>query len=201
MKRSFQMFKTTVLGGLLFLLPLAVVLVVLGKLAVLMRTAAQPFDAVVPVDSAGGVLLVNVLAVLTILVACFLAGLLAARGLGKRVVSTVDSALVNALPGYTFVKGLTDSMAQTDEMSESFLPVVARFDDCAQLAFEVDRTEKGHVVVYLPGAPNPWSGTVVYMTQDRVERLGISVADAVKNIRTLGRGSDEVQAILGSVAR
>ncbi len=196
MKNVFELFKTTVLGGLLFLVPLAVVMVVLGKIAVLMRAAAEPFDAVVPVDSVGGVILANSLAVLVIVVACFLAGLIAARGLGKQVVSTVDAALLNALPGYTFVKGFADSMAKSDEMAESFVPVLVKFDDYSQVAFEVERGDTGAVAIYLPGAPNPWSGSVVYVTADRVERLEMSVSEAVKSIRTLGRGSEDIQTKL-----
>jgi len=56
-------------------------------------------------------------------------------------------------------------------------------------SFEIERTAEGNVVVYLPGAPNPWSGTVVYLEPGRVEKLDMSVADAVKSIQALGRGS------------
>ena len=53
-------------------------------------------------------------------------------------------------------------------------------------------------MVYLPGAPNPWSGSVVYVTPDRVVRLGMSMSEAVKNIRTQGRGSEQVQSKLAT---
>ena len=55
--------------------------------------------------------------------------------------------------------------------------------------FEIERTPAGDVVVYLPGAPNPWSGTVVFVEQSRVEKLDMSVADAIRSIQALGRGS------------
>jgi uncharacterized membrane protein len=45
------------------------------------------------------------------------------------------------------------------------------------------------VAVYLPGAPNPWSGTVVYVTQERVKHLPMSVSEVVRNIWMLGKGS------------
>jgi len=67
--------------------------------------------------------------------------------------------------------------------------VIVKFDDNAQIAFEIERTERGNVVVYLPGSPNPWSGSVGYFEEDRVERLEMSVPDAINNIRHLGRGS------------
>lgn len=191
MKSTFNMIKTTVLGGLLFLIPLAVVLVVLGKLAGVMRVAAEPFDAVVPVDSVLGVVLANVLAVALIVVVCFVAGLIAMNRLGQRVTETVENGLLAAVPAYTFVKGFTDSVAETDEMSSTFIPILVKFDDHAMLAFETERTAEDHVVVYLPGSPNPWSGNVVYVEAERVSPLDISVPDAVKTVRMLGRGTAE----------
>lgn len=201
MKHAIEVFKATVLGGVVFLIPLAVVLVVLAKIVGMMRAAARPFSAVVPVDSVGGVLLVNVLGVLVILFTCFVAGLVASRGLGKHAVSNLDATLMDVLPGYAFMKGFAESMAKSDALAESFSPVLVRFDDYTQAAFEVERSdEHGYVAIYLPGAPNPWSGSVVYVTPDRVRRLEISVAEAVKRIRTLGRGSEELQTQLDAPA-
>jgi uncharacterized membrane protein len=45
------------------------------------------------------------------------------------------------------------------------------------------------VVVYLPGAPNPWSGSVAYFNSERVKRLEMTLSQAVKNIQRIGRGS------------
>ncbi len=193
MRGAFQLFKTTVVGGLLFLVPLAVVLVVVGRVVGVMRTAARPFDDMIPVDSMLGVLLANFLAVVAIIVVCFLAGLFAVNRLGQRMTETVETGLLAAVPGYTFVKGFTDSLAETDEMARSFVPILVRFDDHAMVAFEVDRTARGNAVVFLPGAPNPWSGNVVYVEPDRVTKLDMTVPDAVKLVRTLGRGTKDRQ--------
>ena len=87
---------------------------------------------------------------------------------------------------------MTDGFKQSEEQSRDFVPVIARFDDNAQIAFEVERTGHDEVVVYLPGCPDPWSGSVVYMKPDRIEPLPMSVSEAVRTIRTLGRGSSKV---------
>ena len=107
----------------------------------------------------------------------------------KRILNSLESKLLLALPEYSFVKGMTDSMKSSEEASKSFVPVVAQFDDNAQLGFEIERTEKGDVVIYLPGCPNSWSGSVVYVNEDRVERLDMTVSDGINNIRHLGCGS------------
>jgi uncharacterized membrane protein len=51
------------------------------------------------------------------------------------------------------------------------------------------------VVVYLPGAPNPWSGSVAYFNSERVKRLEMSVTQAVKNIQGIGRGSADYREL------
>lgn len=191
MKSTFDMFKATVIGGLLFLVPVAMVIVVLGKVAGVMRMAAQPFDDVVPVDSVLGVVLANVIAIAVIVVICFVAGLIAMNRIGQRMTETVENGLLAAVPAYTFVKGFTDSVAETDEMSATFVPILVRFDDHSMLAFETERTADGTVVVYLPGAPNPWSGNVVYVEPERVTPVDIKVPDAIKTVRLLGRGTSE----------
>jgi uncharacterized membrane protein len=189
MKRLLQFIKTTVIGGLIFFVPIIIVAAVLGKAYELMIKVAKPLSAWIPLDAIGGVALANILAVLAILLCCLIAGIIAKGATAKRVLKSVESKLLVAIPGYTFVKGMTDSLSGSEEAAKAFVPVVAKFDDNAQIGFEIERTESGNVVVYLPGSPNPWSGSVVYVNEDRVERLDMTVPDAINNIKHLGRGS------------
>lgn len=189
MKSIVEILKTTAVGGLVFLVPLVVAGMVLFKALDMMKRLAAPLDRWLGSDSELGVLALDLVLLAMVFLACLVAGLVAKSQRGRKVGTRVESALLSAVPGYAFVKGFTDSMSSSDDASESFTPVVARFDDNAMIAFEVERTESGKVVVYLPGAPNPWSGSLVYMTADRVEPLDVSMTVAVKSIRQLGRGS------------
>ena len=181
--------KATVIGGVFFLIPLAVVVVVVGKLVHVMKGVAGSLAPLLPVGTPIGALVLNLLAVLVILGFCFLAGLAAQKAHAKKIVAKLETTLLAALPGYAFVKAFGDNMRRSDEISESFVPVSVQFDDYSQLAFEIEREPNGKVALYLPSAPNPWSGTVVYVTDDRVTRLSMSLNDALKNIRMLGKGS------------
>ena len=60
------------------------------------------------------------------------------------------------------------------------------------LCFEIERTSDEKIVVYLPRAPNPWSGTVLYVDKDRVKPINASVTEAVKNIQSLGLGTEDL---------
>jgi uncharacterized membrane protein len=181
--------KTTAIGGLLFLIPIVVLTVILKKAYSIMLSVAEPLDRLIPVEAIGGVALSNILAVLCIFVACFLTGLLAKSKPGKAIFNWIDAKLSLYLPGYTYLKNLTSSF--TDEIDEGKVlkPVIAKLDDQSQLAFEVEHADDGAVVVYVPGAPDPRSGNVVYLTPDRVEPLDMTFGEVTRSLRQFGRGS------------
>jgi uncharacterized membrane protein len=160
MKRLFLLTKTTIIGGLIFIVPIIIVVAILGKAFELMILVAKPLSAWIPLDSIGGVALANILAVLAILLCCLIAGIIAKGATAKRILKSVEAKLLLAISGYTFVKGMTDSLNGSEEAAKAFVPVIAKFDDNAQLGFEIEWTEKSNVVVYLPGSPNTWSGSV-----------------------------------------
>ena len=66
--------KTTVIGGLLFLVPVVVLILVLNEARELMLMVADPLADWFPVESVGGVALANVIAVVALLLVCFVAG-------------------------------------------------------------------------------------------------------------------------------
>jgi len=187
MKHALELLKATALGGFLFLVPIAAAGLVLAKAFQFMKRLAEPFSGWLEAHS-GGILLGDLLAAAALLLVCLAAGLVARSPYGKRLGEWLESVLVSIVPGYGFVKGFTDSMSESDTAARAFKPVVARFDDNAQLAFEVERDAGGNVVVYLPGAPNPWSGSVVFMSAERVAPLKMSMPEATKHLRQLGRG-------------
>ena len=122
---------------------------------------------------------------------CFLAGRAARTETAAKFVRALESKFLSHIPVYAFVKGMTASIAGTEDR-EGMTAVLVRLDDYSQIAFEVERLEGGDVAVYLPGAPNPWSGAVCIMTEDRVQPLDASMMAAVQTIRHLGKGSGEL---------
>lgn len=187
MKKQPNAFRTTALGGLIFMVPFVVVLLILGKAFALTRTAAAPIAGAIGVDRVGAFALIDLLAVLLLVGLCWLAGHLATSRRGRALYETFDEKLLNLFPRYGFVKSMTESLAAGQD--QATLPVVlVRFDDQSQLGFEVERSEV-QVVVFLPGSPDPWSGAVSLVSPDRVQRLDVDFKTAVKSVRLLGRGA------------
>ena len=74
----------------------------------------------------------------------------------------------------------------------SLCPVLVRKDGVFSLAFQADRLANGVVVVYLPGAPDAWSGSIALVTPENVRRLEVSFAEALGICERLGRDSSSL---------
>jgi uncharacterized membrane protein len=192
MKDRLRFIRTTVVGGFVFLVPAVIVVVALGKLIGALKVMAKALSPFFGIETLVGGLALDLLAVIVTVLLCFIAGLLAKRASAKRMRQRLDATLLNFFPGYAFIKGFAENLRQTEALAGSFLPVMVQFDDYVQVAFETQRERSGKVAVYLPGAPNPWSGAIVYVSPERVKPLPMTLTEALRNIRSLGKGSIDI---------
>lgn len=182
--------RTTVLGGLIFLVPFAIVAAVFGKVFEVMHRIAAPLSRWLPVEHVGGIAIVPVVTVLLMILVCYLAGVLATRGRARRLYTRIDETLLNVLPRYTFIKAMAQGL-DSSSIEATLSPVIVQFDDLAQVAFEVERDEE-RVVVFLPGSPDPWSGSTAIVTVDRVRRVRAPFPQVVRSVRLIGRGTVKI---------
>lgn len=183
--------RTTMIGGLLFLVPFVIVVLLVGKALQIMRMVATPLAERLGVERIGMVAAIDIVAIALMLGLCYIAGRIATSERGRRVYHVLDQRLLDIWPRYGLVKAMASGVAK--ERTERIRPVLVRFDDLAQLAFEVER-DATRVVVYLPGSPDPWSGSVAYVEADRVTPLAGDVHAMLKTLRGAGRGALEVLA-------
>jgi uncharacterized membrane protein len=187
MNKHWGVIKTTIIGGLIFLVPLVVLAAVFGKAFKVMMLVATPLEKLIPVEAVAGVALLDLLAILIMVLCCLLAGLAARSAWGRSIQGRIDALLLELIPSYSWIRGMTGSLS--DEEVETVLkPVLARFDDQSQIAFEVERAG-GMVALYVPGAPDTRSGSVTFVTEDRVQPLEAEFLAVVKSLKKLGRGS------------
>ena len=183
----FQFFKTTALGGILFLIPVVILIAVFTKAHQMISKVAAPVLAIMPVERVVGIVIVDLLALALLLLICFLAGLAAKTHRAGRLFASLESDFLSQVPGYELakIKLTTQLRFEKDEATT----VLVRFDDQWQIGFEVERIAGGKVVVYLPGAPDPWSGAVTIVTDDRIARLGSKQLATLNVFKQLGQGA------------
>jgi uncharacterized membrane protein len=185
-----KLIRTTIIGGIIFLVPIAIFVAVIGKGLEITGAIAKPLARILPVDMIGGFAAAQVLAIALLLLICFLAGLLARLALARRAVGVLEANVLSRLPAYALLKTKTQSMLSPDDI-EGMSVVVVRFDDSWQIGFEIERIEGGKVALFLPGSPDPWSGSVCIAEEDRVTPLDLPVAAVASMARRLGRGANQ----------
>jgi uncharacterized membrane protein len=180
--------KPTVIGGILFLVPIVIFIAIIGKALTLTNKLIIPLAGKFFTDTAGEMVLMHILSFGILVLLCFFAGLAAKTLIAKRLVKKLESHFLDKIPAYELLKAKAHSALSSEEMDD-LVPVVVRFDDSWQLAFKIERLSDGKVVIFLPGSPDPWSGSVCVVTGDRVTPLAVTVKVAADLMKRLGRGS------------
>ena len=184
--------KTTVIGGLVFLVPLVVLGLIIIKAIGFMLVIAEPMARFLPVDSIGGIALINVVALLIVLLICFLAGLVARSERAQKLVNAAEDKILQRIPGYTMIKGVKTALKPDDDTD--LRPVLVSFSSSARLGLEVERVGENRSVVYFPESPNAWSGIVKIVPVDRVRYVDIPVMSVIEHAEQLGHGTGKLLA-------
>jgi uncharacterized membrane protein len=186
-----QLFRKTIIGGIIFLIPVVALVAVIGKALDVMSMITGPLTAHFSMDRLGAFAIADLLALALLVLICFGAGLLAGQPLARRLVESLESRFLAKLPPYALLKAKTQTMLSAEDV-EGMVPVVVRFDDSWQMAFEIERIQNDKVALFLPGSPDPWAGSVCVVTTDRVNLLDVSIPVVAKLQQRLGRGTKKI---------
>jgi uncharacterized membrane protein len=189
MKSLTAFLKTTIVGGALYLIPIVLVLLVLGKVHGMTVKLVSPLASELAVHDIGGVNAARLLAVVAIVLMCFAAGLFARTAVAQRFVGWLERAILSNLPGYSLISSLGADVAGAGQQHSHMQVVLARIEDSWQLGLLVERIDETHSAVFVPGAPDPKSGSIYLMTDDRFKTIDVRIPQAMKWIKGLGIGS------------
>ena len=185
----YRFLRSTILGGLVVLLPL----IAIGAIAIwavdIAIQVVMPVFAWLPDKSVGGVSLTLFIAVSSIVACCFLAGLLAEtaiiRGLGTRA-----ERIALSIPGYSLMKSVGANLVGI-EGKHTVRTVEVRFESSWQLGFLMETLADGRYVVFIPGVPRALVGTLHIVAAERVKALNLPVSTALDVLGRLGVGLRE----------
>ncbi|WP_417396268.1 DUF502 domain-containing protein [Gimesia chilikensis] len=188
-KKSFGFLKTTAIGGLIFLLPLIVIGILVGQIAPIVLAVANVLSIYIDTTDPAGVALLFALSIAIVVLMCFAAGMIARWSIGQKLSRFMEKNLIILFPRYAIYREQLKGSIGGEHNKPELIPVLVRFDDVTRLAFEAERTEGSLVSIFLPGSPDPWTGNVIFMSPDRVERLDIPFSEALGICERMGRES------------
>ena len=189
MKDLFRLIRVTIFGGVVFIVPVVLVVIILSKVFYFIRRLINPF---IPEGSTigGGLGLHTLLAILILLAICFAAGLLARTKAARSFVNWIEKNILDIMPGYRFMKSM--GLAATGLEEQDMKVVLARVDDGWQISFLIEQINDNMYTVFIPGAPSPWSGSIYHVEKDRIMWTDITQKQALRCIKLLGAGYKDV---------
>lgn len=199
MKAVLRFIKTTLLGGLLVLLPTLIVAAALQKAFGIAVGIVRPVEKALPDATVMGATMPHVTAVLLILVVCFVAGLLAQTGLGQRVARALEQRILDRIPGYALVRSMLSGTLPTERPVEVAL---VEMESMQCFAFVMERHANGYVTLFVPSAPTPTSGSVFFVEASRVRVIDATIKDTLNCISRLGLDpAPSLRSSLGAAAK
>ncbi len=193
-KRSFGAFvRATLVGGVIFLVPLLLVVVLLRHGIKLAGKLAQPLMTHMP-ELFGGIIVADLVAASLLLLMAFVAGLFARTRSGQRSIQWIENSLMGSLPQFNFVRGVAEGLGGSGERHVDV--VLVPTDAGLNLAFMFEPGDGDWVAVFIPGAPDWRSGAVAFVERADIRPAGIGFIAAIKLLRKLGIGAGEVTAML-----
>ncbi len=190
MREILDFVKTTVLGGAIFLLPFAAIILVVIKAGKMAVDAATPLAEKLPISKGEAILAVYIGGTFLLVLVAFTAGLFARSfRIEKDAASFLEEKVLSNLPPYVAIRKYTDRLAGLEtQTKEERKPVLVRMHNGWQLGFLTDAFSDGHVAVFVPNAPDPSSGVVQIISADQITLLDISYQDVLACLEQSGRG-------------
>jgi uncharacterized membrane protein len=190
MNRIALFLKTTLLGGVVVVLPIYFSVLLLARALRGAFALLEPVTNQIPAS----IEFRQLVALLIVIALCFLTGVVVRTGPGIWVKKTVDRYFFEHLPGYPLIRGMTGRLVvgQNTTADQNFSPALVDFDDGQVVAFVMDRHDDGRYTVFVPSVPTPAAGTLYIMDPARVHPLDVPFTRALSVITRWGAGSREL---------
>jgi uncharacterized membrane protein len=186
MKSIFQFIRTTLSGGILFLLPIVLILVLFNKAHLIMVKLSAPLSALLP-DRILGFDGSRILALVLLLLICFIAGLLIRSPRLKKQIGKLEENLLVYIPGYIMLKSIAaDTMGESDE--NNLKPIIVKDGDCFKIGFLIEE-KNGWSTVFIADAPRHDSGEVLIFPSELVRQIPLPSNKIAQSLKNYGKGA------------
>lgn len=191
MHRIVAFVQTTILGGVLVIMPLVLTGLLLAKALGAVAALLRPIATHLP----AGLPLPEIMALVIVVAACFFAGVIVRTRPGRRLKEEIDRRLLERIPGYTLIRGLAGRITGQEEGS-TFASALVELEDALVPAFIVEEHPDGRYTVFVPSIPTPAAGTVYILEAARVHVVDVPFTKAVSVISRWGAGSRDLVAAM-----
>jgi len=189
LKKIRQFLITTLIGGLLVILPIGLFYLLAKFIFDLASTVIKPIANLIQIDGEYNNYIAQGIAFLIIIAFCFFVGLFVRTRSGKQIYLYFEQSSLARLPFYNTIKETVQQLFSS--RGKSFTQVViADVMQTKMTGFVTNELPNGLYTVFVPTAPNPTNGYIFHLRKDQLEFLDIKAEDAMRTVIGVGTGSE-----------
>lgn len=172
----------------MFMVPVIVLIILIDKGVILLMDLSSPIADVLPYSSFVGLDKDYWAGLLVLIALAFISGIIATAKHAVKIKNWLEDNIMSYVPGYMYIKMTGEQMIGYRE-DKSYQVVLVRMDEATQLAYLIEEIDDKNVAIYVPDAPDPMLGELLFVHKDRVTPIDISYSKAQSFIKKLGAGS------------
>ncbi|MBS0578561.1 MAG: DUF502 domain-containing protein [Proteobacteria bacterium] len=189
-KRLFNFVFGSLLAGVLILAPVYLAILLLLKAAGSLIRLVKPVAELLPDRVARE----DALALILVLLLCFLAGLTVRTRWGRAMWERSESVL-QKIPGYSIFRGFMQRLAG-DSREDSWKPALAEIEEALVPAFIIEALADGRFTVFVPAVPAPFTGALYILDAARVHPVDVPFTHAIRAVSRWGSGCKDLVAAM-----
>lgn len=186
MKNLITFIKTTVIGGLIVIVPLAIIVFVVGDTVNTLITATKPLTQDLPFGIYANAMIAVLIVASAIIGTCFIAGFLLNTFFGAAVKNWLERNLLERIPMYSTLRGLTKSLAGIDGTDYPVVEVNLYGSDSRVLGVLVDKLPDERHVVYVPSSPVVTVGQLHILPRTHIKETELSMVETIGCLSQMG---------------
>lgn len=192
-RRLRNFFYTTVIGGMLVVLPITVFAFLINFLFRTLTRLLEPIRNLIEIPFVKAEWLINLMAIASVILTFFVIGLIVQTSFGKKFIRNLEERFLGPLPFYNIIRETIQQFFGKDKMPFSEVVSVNVFgNETRMIGFISDSLEHDRFAVFVPTGPNPTNGFIFIVTKDQLDYLDVRPEDAMRTIIGVGTGSSEL---------
>jgi uncharacterized membrane protein len=193
LKQLKKFFRTTLIGGLVVILPITIFVVLAKLIFDFIRTFVEPITRIIDFGTITNRLLIDLIALAIIIGFCFFVGLFVQTRTGKILINYLDSQLLDRLPFYSTIKETVQQFTGAKKIPFSRVVMVNVFNTGTKmLGFISDEHADKKYTIFVPTGPNPTNGFIFIVDEDQLEFTDIKPEEAMRTIIAVGTGASKL---------
>ncbi len=192
MQRITNFLKTSALGGLFVLLPLLLFYLLVSEALQAIVALATPIADLFPKGWFDRVEAPVAVAVILILVASFVFGVMLQSATLTRLGRRIESSVLGKLPMYSAIRRLTRGLAGADNTDRFRPALLISTGKQREIVYVIEDRGDGQMTILVPWAPTPFAGSLKIVDSNQIEILDVELSDVTRVLSHWGVGMSEL---------